>query len=336
MKILLIDADSKIPNIPLMKLSTYHKNKGDFVELVKLNLPFFPNKKKRYYDIQDILYDKVYCSIVFEGNRPYINGKAIFGGTGVDLTTILPEEIENQECDYSIYPDNDTSYGFITRGCIRNCKFCKVPKKEGYIHKVNDIDDIVRHKKVKFFDNNILAYPGHKEILAELGDREIKCCFNQGLDIRLVDSENSKLLSKLKYLGEYVFAFDDWSYLKIIEKKLPILEKWSREWQLKFFVYVHPDMPIEDTLSRIMWLKERKCLAYMMRDITCWESEFSKFYIDISTYCNRVSSFKPLNFEQFLKNEHSRNKNIVDYSLRLWNRYMPKEFRHVDKNVKEI
>ena len=124
----------------------------------------------------------------------------------------MPDEIEKLAPDYSVYPDNDTSYGFITRGCIRNCGFCYVPKKEGNIKKVCDIDQIVRHKKVEFLDNNILAYPTHKVILQELIDKKIKCSLNQGLDIRLIDRENSTLLSKLRYMGCYIFAFDDYSF----------------------------------------------------------------------------------------------------------------------------
>src|SRR5665647_1750833 len=37
-RILLIDVDSTIPNLALMKISAYHKVKGDNVALIKLNL----------------------------------------------------------------------------------------------------------------------------------------------------------------------------------------------------------------------------------------------------------------------------------------------------------
>lgn len=256
MKILLIDADSKIPNISLMKLSTYHKNKGDDVELKCLNLPYYPNRKKeKFYVLQQ--YDKIYCSVVFEGNLEYVIGKNIvFGGTGVDLTTVLPNEIEQLDCDYSIYPDNDTSYGFLSRGCIRNCSFCKVPQKEGYIHQVNNITDIVRHKRTKFLDNNILALSNHKEILQQLIDLKIKCQFNQGLDIRLIDEENSRLLSQLNYWGGYSFAFDNIRYKEKIKEKLKLLS-WRKPFQLRFFVYVHPDMTISETVERIEWLRKK-------------------------------------------------------------------------------
>lgn len=314
-KVLLVDADSTIPNLALMKISQYHKRKEDEVSLVKLMLPYYPNRKKNKYKIPSG-FTKVYCSIVFEGNKNFIEGDAVYGGTGFDLTTKLPEEIENEDCDYDIYPENDTSYGFITRGCIRKCKFCKVPEKEGYIKKVSSVDKIVKHKTVKFMDNNFLAYEGHKEILKELVDKKIRCQFNQGLDIRLIDKENSGLLSRLNYMGEYIFAFDSWNYKELIEEKLLLLG-WRKDWQLKFFVYVHPSMNSGETRKRIMWLKERLLLPYIMRDISCWNSEFSDFYINIASYCNQVHVFKKLDFNLFLEKRHTSSERISE-SKRIW------------------
>lgn len=316
MKVLLIDADSTIPNIALMKLSSWHKSLGDDVELVRANLPYFPNRKKAPFIAKSA--DRTYCSVVFEGNKDFIIGEDIvFGGTGTDLSTKLSDEIEALTPDYSIYPDNDISYGFITRGCIRNCSFCKVPKKEGYIHKVANVDDIVRHTKVKFLDNNILALPEHKEILTELVLKKIKCQFNQGLDILLVDEENSELLSKMNYLGEYIFAFDNWKYRSIIEQKMLILS-WRKPYQLKFFIYINPDMPLSETLNRITWLKSNQCLPYVMRDISCWSGKLSDFFVDIGAYCNQVHLFKKMNFPEFLEKRH-KNKDRITNSRRLWN-----------------
>lgn len=315
MKTLLIDADSTIPNIALMKLSAWRKSLGDDVELVKANLPYYPNKKKTPFIAKSA--DKIYCSVIFEGNAEYIIGdNIIFGGTGFDLTTKIPSVAEKFDPDYSIYPDNDTSYGFITRGCMRNCSFCKVPKKEGYIHRVASVESIVRHKKVKFLDNNILSLPEHKEILVELVQKNIKYQFNQGLDIRLLDSENSYLLSKSNYLGEYIFAFDNWKYKTIIEKKM-ILLSWRKPYLLKFFVYTHPDMPLSETVKRVVWLKENRCIPYIMRDISCWQSEFSDFFIDLAAYCNQVNLFKKMEFAIFLEKRY-KNKERIEKSKRLW------------------
>jgi hypothetical protein len=306
MRICLIDADSVIPNLALMKLSTYYKNLNYSVDLVQVKLPYYPNRKKYKFNVPEG-YDVYYCSIVFEGNKDYIIGdNIIFGGTGYDIKVKLPDEIEYLEPDYSIYPDNDVSYGFISRGCIRKCKFCVVPSKEGSIHQVSSINNIIRHKKVKFLDNNILALHNHKSILKELISKNIKCCFNQGLDIRLIDDENSKLLSQLNYMGEYVFAFDDWLYLSVINQKIKLLS-WRKPWQLKFFVYCNPDMDLNNIIKRVEWLRQHECLPYVMRDIDCWKSKYNKFYVDLASYTNQPNFFKKKTFSDFLEKRYKYN-----------------------------
>lgn len=318
MKILLVDADSTIPNVALMKLSTHHKQLGDEVKLIRLEMPYNPRKKKIIHNLKTTEWDKVYCSVVFTGNKEYIFGDGdniIFGGTGVDLVTNLPDEIENAEADYTIYPDNDISYGFLTRGCIRKCPFCVVPRKEGMIRQVAEVDQIVRHKQVKFLDNNILAFPDHYDILAELVLKQIRCQFNQGLDIRLVDEDNSELLAQMKYLGKYIFAFDNIKFEKIIERKLKLLE-WRKDWWFRFYVYVSPEMPIADTVRRVEFLRERKILPFIMRDITCWDSEYSPFYIDLTGWANGARFFSIQSFEAYL--EERAPKDRIAHSLKLY------------------
>ena len=303
MNILLIDADSKIPNLALMKLSSYHKAKGDNVTLIKFNIPYYPQRKKQIQTIP-FGYDKVYCSIIFPTSYPFINDQGLdnihYGGTGHPHDKPLPHYIEDLEPDYSIYPENNASYGFITRGCIRNCSFCIVRQKEGNIRQVNTVDNIVKHKFVIFLDNNILAHPEHRLFLQQIIEKKIKCEFNQGLDIRLLDENNSLLLSKLKYNKEYVFAFDNWKYKNILDQKIPILDKWRKSWKIKFFLYVHPDMPLQDTLKRIDYLKKRKILPYIMRDISCYEAKYKNFYTDLAAWCNQPAMFKKKTFEEFM------------------------------------
>ena len=137
MRILLIDIDSTIPNIALMKLSTHYKTQGDSVELMQLHIPIYrPTKKPTLIDCKG--YDQVHISAIFKGtltNLEFANSKFDIGGSGVDLKKKLPEEIENLPCDYTLYKDTgvdeDIAYGFISRGCIRNCFFCIVRQKEG-------------------------------------------------------------------------------------------------------------------------------------------------------------------------------------------------------------
>jgi hypothetical protein len=315
MRICLVDADSIIPNLALMKLSTYYKSIGAEITFKKLSISYYPMKTQKTHIIPHQWFDKIFCSIVFDGSIEYIRGQNItYGGTGYSLSITLPDHIESLPPDYSLYPDNDTSYGFISRGCIRNCSFCKVPLKEGTIKQVNQINDIIQHPQVKFMDNNFLALPNHKTILQELIDRHIKCQFNQGLDIRLIDQENSLLLSKLNYWSHYTFAFDNPNQQSLIEKKLKFLY-WRKPWQLRFFVYIHPDMPISNIINRIEFLKRNQCLPYAMRDALCWYSPHKDFYTDITSWCNQPRLFKNYEFKDFLKIRSTINKRISINSL---------------------
>lgn len=312
-RILLVDIDSTIPNIPLMKLATYYKGEGREVVLVKCHIPYYPNKK--IAKIETTGYSQVFVSAIFQETLSHVSFDChtpiTFGGTGYNLETILPENIESLECDYSLYPENNISYGFLTRGCIRNCYFCVVPKKEGSLHKVAEVSDIVRHNKVKFLDNNILAYSGCKIILKEL--RGLKVSFNQGLDIRFLTEEIAILLEELNYLGEYIFAFDNLRTEKNINKKLSILKKHFRSWGVKFFLYCNPKMSIEqDVWYRIEYCKRNKILPYLMRDRACWGNPNQDVYTDLAAYCNQPGIFKNMTFKDFLLKRHVR-KNGINY-----------------------
>ncbi len=311
-KILLVDVDSKIPNIALCKLSTYWKDNNANVDLIKLGFNGYPTKKKaRVVDGKE--YDIVYVSNIFTVNQNLFNiincEKVHIGGVGCkDYTVKLPNHIDKQELDYSLYPDNDKSYGFITRGCIRKCSFCFVPKAEGYLKKYNTLDQIIRHKKVSFMDNNILAYDGHKEILKDLIKRNIKCQFNQGLDLRLIDEENANLLSQLNYIGEYIFAFDNIKYKNMLEIKLKVIKKYiTKDWRIKFFIYCNTKMPISDSIKRIEWCRKNKCLPYLMRDKNCWDSVNRDFYIDLSAYTNQPGLFKNMTFTDYIYKRQLNN-----------------------------
>lgn len=303
---LIVDADSTIPNIACMRLYHYYQSLGWDVDFIRLGISIYDKPKP--IEIDNSKYDLTFASMIFKGTIDNVLFKTIsnldIGGTGSNkISKKLPKEIESCECDYSIYPDNDTSYGFISRGCIRNCGFCLVREKEGALKQVTKISDIVKHKKVKFLDNNFLALPNHEELLHELIDKKLRCQFNQGLDIRLVNDMNAELLSKLNYMGEYIFAFDSLEIQPIVERKLAILKKYiQKDWKIKFFIYCHPDMDIPTNVyHRVLWCKENKVLPYFMRHQDCWKSENVRTYNDFSAWCNQPGIFKSHTYEQFCR-----------------------------------
>lgn len=314
MKIKLINVDAKF-NLAIRKMYNFYKDEHE-VEMLDLKLPGYPHNKTVTIDGSG--YDLICISNIFEVNAYRVQvencNAVVYGGIGSrNPDGKLPGEIEILQPYY--FPDEDTSVGFITRGCIRNCWFCKVPKHEGPLFEYGRVEDIVQHKKCSFLDNNILAYKKHAQVLQWLIDHEIRCDFNQGLDIRLVTEENAELLSKLKYMGAYTFAFDDPKYEPVIAEKLSLLKKYiTKPWALRFYVYYHPDMRLAELVARVKWLKERKCLPYIMRDKACWDDPAKEFLIDYTAYCNQPSLFKNISFEDFLWKRH-KNVDRITASL---------------------
>ena len=203
MRIGLIDVDShNFPNLALMKISAWHKAKGDEVE----------------WCIPLMHYDIVYQSKVFDNTYSpdidwYPNAdKVIKGGTGYGLDNKLPYEIEHMYPDYSLYHSltQDTAYGFLTRGCPRGCDFCIVASKEGRrSYKVADLNEFWRGQKtIKLLDPNILACREHLDLLQQLIDSKAYVDFTQGLDIRLTNEDNIALINRLK-VKEIHFAWDN-------------------------------------------------------------------------------------------------------------------------------
>jgi radical SAM superfamily enzyme YgiQ (UPF0313 family) len=205
MAIGLIDVDSKIPNLALMKISSYYKSLGEQVEFVQ----------------QDRQYEKIHASAIFTKSKDkclklqgIYKDKIEIGGTGWDIEKKLPDEIEYIKPDYNLYTAEmiykrirgigtreskmkkaetivNAGIGFTSRGCIRNCAFCFVPKKEGCFKQVAEIKDLIKTKSNVLIlnDNNLTADPNCIDKLKEIKDRGLIVDINQGCDVRLIDDE---------------------------------------------------------------------------------------------------------------------------------------------------
>lgn len=202
-KVGLIDVDGhNFPNLCPMKISAYHKARGDDVEWC---IPL------KHYDIvyQSKVFDDTYSpDIDWQPNADEI----IKGGTGYGLNNKLPYEIEHTYPDYDIYPSltEKTAFGFLTRGCPRGCDFCIVSEKEGRAAvKVADLAEFWRGQKfVKLLDANILACKDAPELLGQLIESKAYIDFTQGLDIRLMRDDHIQLINRMK-LKSIHFAWDD-------------------------------------------------------------------------------------------------------------------------------
>lgn len=320
--ICLIDVDSTIPNLALMKISSFFKKNKWKVNLIKLNNSAYDHHKRENFILDASKYDKVFISIIFTINKNIVEvincEEVYFGGTGYDgfePNKGLPEEIEHIFPDYKIYPDNEYSIGYLTRGCIRNCKFCFIPKKEGRL-KINcSLKEFYNKKlpKIMLLDNNFLALPKDicLKLLKELKKTRKKITFKQGLDFRLLTEEKARVLSDLNYDGEFIFAFDNPNDKQIIERNLKIWKPFVKDWQTKFFVLVGFDSSLKQDLERVYFLKKNKCLPYIMRHSNCYTSPNRAFYTDLAAWCNQPGLFKNMSFKNFLKKRHSTKERLI-------------------------
>ena len=217
MRVGLIDVDGhNYPNLALMRLSSYHKAKGDLVEWWWSDL---------------VHYDIVYMSKVFSAKyspdvpEPLNADLVIKGGTGYaieeadgreiyhkELDPDLMPEIERCFPDYSLYPDlvRDTAYGHLTRGCPRACPFCLVSKKEGRKScQVAELGDFYAGQKtIKLMDPNLLACRDRDSLIDNLIDSRAYIDFTQGLDIRMTDKDVADQLGRMR-VKRIHFAWDN-------------------------------------------------------------------------------------------------------------------------------
>ena len=290
MKLIAINnLEPKYKNLALEKIRIYHEAIGDEVQ--------------DYLAIMEPAYDKVYCSSIFDFTpKPSMlsEEKWVIGGTGYDLKTKLPPEIDE------IKPR--LNFGFTTRGCIRKCPFCVVPEKEGYVHSVGDIYDVWdgESKDLVLFDNNVLALPEHfKKICEQLRAEKLRVDFNQGLDIRLVTEELAKELKSVSHV-EYKFAFDFMNMENTIRSKVEILKHHGIN-RSSFYVLVGYNTKLEDDLYRLNLLRDLGQNAYVMR------YKRSREYIPIARWANQRHIFRGMTFEQFInRRENKRCKKYFE------------------------
>lgn len=286
MRIGLIDVDSSnFPNLPLMKLSAYHKRSGDSVEWY---MPFGER------------YDVVYVSKVFSFTPDFddhINAdRVVRGGTGYaiddketremyhpEADTPLADEIEHAYPDYSLYPKltKDTAYGFLTRGCPRGCPFCIVGKKEGLCScKVADLTEFWRgQRKVVLCDPNILACRDWRSLLQQLIDAGVEVDFNQGLDIRMMSEEKAEMIGRTR-IKQIHFAWDRYTDGEFVLPKLQMFAEVTKQkpnsHSAIVYTLVNFDTTMEQDLDRIYTLREMGYWPYVM--------------IYDKTHCKRVYS----------------------------------------------
>jgi len=276
----LIDVDGKLPNLALMKISSYYKAAGKQVEFAQ------PGKR----------YDKVYISSLFTWNKPKVEkllqlySNAEVGGTGKDIHKVLPDEIEACKPDYGLYTVADilprikggiatkesktkkaatiinAGMGFTSRGCVRNCGFCFVPPKEGSFRQVTSIGELLnpRSNVLILMDNNLTADPDCIDKLHEIRDRGLVVDISQGIDVRLLTPEIAQALSEVKHLRSLHYAWDLMGFEQQVMDGIKLLSKFVKKWRHMCYMLTGYNTTFEEDMYRFRRLTEIGIRPYVM------------------------------------------------------------------------
>lgn len=238
-----------------MKLSAYHKSRGDHVEM--WNGLFH--------------YDRVYQSKVFDDtySKPFewvVNAdEVIKGGNGYDIQSVLPDEIEHTYPDYSLYNITQKAYGYLTRGCPRHCPFCIVGDKEGLkSYQVADLKEFWNgQKEIVLLDPNITASKECEKLFDDLIKTKAKINFCQGLDVRCLTDKGAEQLNEMR--TEMIhFAWDNYE-MKTYEKLKNVRPKIKKDRRrLEVYVLTNFNTTHEQDLERIYKLRELDYDPYVM------------------------------------------------------------------------
>lgn len=279
----LIDVDGKLPNLALMKISSFHKSHGEPVEFAGGDLS---------------KYGKVYASCLFSWNKSKcvdllkVRPDAIIGGTGWSLETVLPQEIDSYRPDYDLYTEetvyarsckggiskqetkekkariiSNMGLGFTTRGCVRSCGFCVVPKKEGLLRQVAEIADLLnpRSNVITLYDNNLTADPHCIDKLNEIRDRGLIVDISQGVDVRTMTPEKAIALSEVKHLRSLHYAWDLMKDEREVIDCISILSQHVKKWRHMCFVLCGYNTNYDEDMYRIKILDEIGIRPYVMK-----------------------------------------------------------------------
>jgi hypothetical protein len=284
MKIMLIDIDSKIPNLALMKISSYYKNQGHDVGF-QIKNP-----------------DKIYISCIFEKNasqvegikRMYPSSEIVVGGSGINNIQ-LPDDIEYQKPNYDLYP-SEYMQGYTTRGCVRDCPWCIVRKKEGHFRRHQHIKDFYdpRFDMVMIMDNNWLA---DKKWFMETTDfileNKLKV-IDHGMDIKLLDKEIAQRLKELNFSKGYKFAFDQTQDEKAVRRGIEILnDAGIRGRDISFYVLAGFNTTHQEDLARCQLLKNLGVCAFIM------PYKNDKFIKKLARWSNKRWLYWSCSFEEY-------------------------------------
>lgn len=265
----------------------------------------------------------------------YPNHRGGYRAYGIDLSRQMPyyhlydEFVERKVSEgfkrekYKDY--QQFSIGFLTRGCIRHCPFC-VNKLEDKIIPYSDLNCFLDQERdehgrlvrpyIYLWDDNFLASEPNiwRTKLQQLIDTGRPFQFRQGLDERMLaespyGEEMAEMLSRTKYHGDFIFAFDNWRDRQLIERALKIWKHYNPTKGTKFYLFCgfmqnakdHKKFyrDIWEIFQRIRVLMQYGCVGYIMRHDDYHKAPISNLYIQIARWCNQQAFYKKMSFWEY-------------------------------------
>lgn len=283
MKIALYNLEPKIVNTAMMQVSTYHKQQNDDIYIY---IPF------NHYN-----YDKIYAFSLFNyTDKGYVRKDMICGGTGFNIQSRLPTEIEQCNYDWSLYPNCDYSILWFSRGCFRRCPFCVVHDKEGMIHPIQPKNINPNGKYIKVMDNNFFANPQWKQAINQLLEYNQPVDL-QGFDIRIFNEEQGEALTQLRHYKTFKFAWDN--PRENIDSKIELLLQYIKPYKLMCYVLIGYWSTPEEDLHRVMHLWNK----YKIHSFVMPYNKFDRYQKDFARWCNNKIIFKSCTWEEYQTNK---------------------------------
>lgn len=278
----------------MMQVSQYHKSKGDQVEI--------------YNHLFHSEYDKIYAFSLFTfSDKSYVTSDMICGGTGFDIHSRLPKEIERSELDYSIFPDCKTSYIWFSRGCIRNCHFCIVRQKEGDIKPVAPKQLNPNASYITVQDNNFFANPEWRNAIKKLHEWNQPVDF-QGVDLRLMTDEMCYELNSLRHFKQIKFAWDNPRDNMI--PQLEMITKIIKPYKLMCYVLIGFWSTPEQDMYRVEILRKLKIDPFVMP-----YNKSNRYQMDFTRWVNHKAIFKSVKWSDYKNGKYDKNK--FRYNLKI-------------------
>lgn len=287
MRVALVDVDSKIPNLALMKASAWHKSRGDAVELFD---PLFSRP------------DLIYASKIFDFTPDYDyypdGVEVLRGGPAYDLHAKLPFPDDDM-----IMPDYDLfgcmyAMGRFSRGCPNRCPWCIVPKMDGNgMRHVADLKDWWSGQEVaRVMDDNLMADEDlFVNACGQLHDAGCKVIW-EALDIRRINERTARALASVKPKGAVHFAWDGHAEDGYVQDGIERLRRAGlKPYRLMFYVLVGFNTSREYDMHRITTLRDLGVNPFVMP-----YDKSDPYQKRLARWCNNKFVFKKVpNFEDY-------------------------------------